>query len=147
MPTTMSDTVELLNFIYKNAQMGQESIGYLLKVVDDPRMRQHLRRQQEEYAGIMEDAHGMMQEDHAGAQGVGAVAKMSAYMMVNMKTMVDKTPSHIAQMMIEGSTKGTIEITKKLKLYKGVDQPAEKLGRRLLAMEEDNIEKLKKFLA
>ena len=50
-------------------------------------------------------------------------------------------------MMIEGSTKGTIEITKKLKLYDGVDHPAEKLGQRLLKMEETNIEKLKDFLA
>ena len=147
MTDTMTDKVELLNFIYKNAQMGAESIGYLLDVVEDTTMRHHLRDQQTEYETIMDEAHSMIQQDHAPTQSVGAMAKISAYMMVNMKTMADSTPSHIAKMMIEGSTKGTIEITKKLKLYKGIDKQAEKLGNRLLAMEEHNIEKLKTFLA
>ena len=73
--------------------------------------------------------------------------QISGDKLYHMKTMVDNTPSHLAKMMIEGSTKGTIEITKKLKLYDGVDHPAEKLGQRLLKMEETNIEKLKDFLA
>lgn len=147
MASTMTDKEELLNFIYKNAQMGEESIGYLLDVVNDTGMRGFLREQQTEYASIMEEAHGLMQRDAVQPDGVGGMAKMSAYMMINMKTMTDNTPSHIAQMMIEGSTKGTIEITKKLKLYEGVDKQAEKLGKRLLTMEEHNIEKLKEFLA
>ncbi len=147
MTGTMTDKVELLNFIYKNAQMGEESIGYLLDVVDDSEMRQFLREQQEEYGKIMEEAHGLIKDEHAETEGVGAMAKVSSYVMVNMKTMTDNTPSHIAKMMIEGSTKGTIEITKKLKLYEGVDRHAEKLGQHLLAMEEHNIEKLKDFLA
>lgn len=147
MTGTMTDKEELLNFIYKNAQMGKDSIGYLLDVVNDTDMRKFLQEQQTEYGTIMEEANSIMQQDHTQPHGVGNMAKISAYMMVNMKTMTDNTPSHIAQMMIEGSTKGTIEITKKLKLYEGIDKQAEKLGKRLLTMEEHNIDKLKEFLA
>ena len=147
MTDTLTDRQELLNFIHKNAQMGEESIGYLLDVTDDDTMRDFLQQQRAEYADVMQQACDMLQQNGARPQGVGSMAKMSAYMMVNTKTMVDNTPSHLAKMMIEGSTKGTIEITKKLKLYDGVDHPAEKLGQRLLKMEETNIEKLKDFLA
>ncbi|MGI6264871.1 MAG: hypothetical protein ACOYJY_05360 [Acutalibacteraceae bacterium] len=138
-----SDREELLNFIYKNAEMGEESIGYLLERVTDTRMRQHLKTQQKEYRSIMHEAHDQFPGE---MQTVGPVAKMSAKMMVDMKMMNDNTPSHVAQMMIKGSTNGVIEITKKLKLYEGVGQNAERLGQKLLDTEEHNIEKLKAFL-
>lgn len=142
----MSDKAELLNFIYKNAQMGEESIGYLLQKTDDARMQKHLQAQQTEYRSITRRAKDMLQSAGSPVTDIGSMARMSAHMMVNMKTMTDNTPSHMAQMMIEGSTKGVIEMTKKLKLYEGVDRQAERLGQHLLEREEQNIEKLKAFL-
>lgn len=143
----MADKSELLNYIYKNAQMGVESIGYLLHKTEDAKMRSHLQAQQAEYRSITGQAKDMLRSTGSPVSDIGDMARMSVRMMVNMKTMMDNTPSHMAQMMIEGSTKGVIEMTKKLKLYEGVDRQAERLGQHLLEQEEQNIEKLKGFLA
>ena len=56
MTDTLTDRQELLNFIHKNAQMGEESIGYLLDVTDDDTMRDFLQQQRAEYADIMQQA-------------------------------------------------------------------------------------------
>lgn len=75
MTDTLTDRQELLNFIHKNAQMGEESIGYLLDVTDDDTMRDFLQQQRAEYADIMQQACDMLQQDGARPQGWAAWQK------------------------------------------------------------------------
>ena len=67
--------------------------------------------------------------------------------MINMQTLTDKSPSHIAEMLIIGSNMGVIDAIKNIKKY---EQEAEaniiKLMKKLLRFEENNIQQLKKFL-
>lgn len=37
--------------------------------------------------------------------------------MINLNTLVNKTSSHISEMLIQGSTMGIIDITKRIKEY------------------------------
>ena len=67
-------------------------------------------------------------------------------MMINMKTMSDKSNSHIADMLIFGSNMGIVEATKKIHKYAGADKEILDLMKKLLAFEERNCEDLKCFL-
>ncbi len=66
--------------------------------------------------------------------------------MINFNTITNKTPSHIAEMLIQGSTMGIIDVTKRLKEYKDVGQDILALADRLLKFEQQNVDELKKFL-
>ena len=88
----------------------------------------------------------MAREEHQEAKGIGAMAKISSYLSVNMNTMIDKTSSHLAEMMMQGSNMGIIEITQKLREYGDADGAVLALGQKLLKTEERNLEQLKKFL-
>lgn len=66
--------------------------------------------------------------------------------MINMNTIKDRTPSHIAEMMIQGSTMGIVDITKKLKEYNKADKDISELGNKLLKFEQQNVEQMKTFL-
>ena len=69
-------------------------------------------------------------------------------MMINMKTLKDKSPNNISEMLIQGSTMGTIQMTKRLNQYKDkIDKEIYQLGKKLLKTEEHNIEDCKKFLS
>ena len=72
--------------------------------------------------------------------------KISVYMSISMKTLMDKTPCHISEMLIQGSTMGIIEATKNLQIYKGADKGILDLADKLLKTEQNNIEQLKPFL-
>lgn len=72
--------------------------------------------------------------------------KIKTYLMINMQTITDKTPSHISEMLIIGSNMGIIDAIKKLKKYKDAEQDIIKLMEKLLKFEEDNVQQLKQFL-
>lgn len=63
-----------------------------------------------------------------------------------MNTLIDKTSSHIAEMMMQGNMMGVIEITKTIKHNPDADAAALQLARDLLQTQENNIQELKQFL-
>ncbi len=142
----MDGNTELLNYIYQNSQMGIKTIEQLLDIVEDKEFTMHLQTQLEEYKKLNQAAIQMLQERGHEEKEIGNMEKISAYISINMKTLTDKTPSHISEMLIQGSTMGTIDASKNIKKYASADSSILKLAEKLLKTEEDNIEQLKKFL-
>ena len=67
--------------------------------------------------------------------------------MVKLQTMAEYSTSHIAKMLIQGSSMGITEAVKKLHQYENdVEKDIKKLMERLQEFEEENVEKLKEFL-
>ena len=66
--------------------------------------------------------------------------------MINIQTLMNKTPSHISEMLITGSTMGVIDAIKNTKKYKDADPNILKLMDDLKIFEERNINQLKSFL-
>lgn len=142
-----SDTnIELLNYIYQNAEMGKQTIPQLLEVAEDASFRKLLESQLREYQEIWEAAASMIRSENGEAKGLNAMAKVSSYISVNFNTMIDKSSSHLAEMMMKGSNMGVIEITQKIKRYENADSGALALAHKLLKTEERNVEQLKQYL-
>ena len=72
--------------------------------------------------------------------------KISSKVGIAMNTFMDNTPSHIAEMVIEGSTMGIVDMTKQLKEHGGCEQSVRRLGEELLQFEQRAVERLKTFL-
>ena len=68
--------------------------------------------------------------------------RMSAGMMARG----DEANSKIAEMMIRGDTTGLVKSMRSLRGYGRRKDPAEGLARQLLAAEQENIERMKRFL-
>ena len=69
-------------------------------------------------------------------------------MSIMMTTMVDSSTPKIAEMMINGSTMGVINLKKRIKQAQteGVSQDVVKIASDIMAFEEDNINKMKNYL-
>lgn len=144
----MNANVEMLNYIYKNAQMGQNSINHLLDIVkEDSKFRNLLDNQFTEYKMIFDTAEKALNEIGYEAKGTSPIQKFETYMMIDIKTLNNKSPDHVAEMLIQGSTMGIIQITRRLKDYSGdVDKNVQKLAEKLLSTEQHNVEECRKFL-
>ncbi len=59
---------------------------------------------------------------------------------------MNKNTSHIAEMMINGTTMGIIDMTKRLNELDDADAGAKKLAEDYIVNEQQNIENLKKHL-
>jgi hypothetical protein len=142
----MNKNAELLNFVYQNSQMGVHTLEQLIDIVEEYEFKRQLESQYREYQDIHRAAKEALNENGYDEKGIGAFDKIKTYLMINMQTMTDKSPSHIAEMLIIGSNMGIINAVKKLKEYKDAEPDIIALMERLLRFEENNVQQLKAFL-
>ena len=143
----MNQNAELLNFIYQNSQMGVSTISQLLKIAkDDAAFKSQLQTQFEEYNEVHEEAKQKLNANGYDEKGITALEKLKTYLMINMQTLTDKSSSHIAEMLIIGSNMGVLDAVKNLKKYPAAEIDIRELMQKLLKIEENNVQQLKKFL-
>lgn len=142
----MNHNIQLLNFIHKNAQMGLVAIEDIIDKIEDENFKQVLRSQNNEYKIIYDECEERLKEEGKMVKETNPLIKVFSYININLSTLMDKTPAHISEMMIRGSTMGIIDITKNIKEYCDADAETLDLANKLLKFEERNVEELKKFL-
>jgi len=142
----MNENIEMLNYIYQNAEMGKTTIDQILKEVEELQFRDVLKEQLKDYQYVVNKCDTLLIESGKLPKGIDAMPKIMSYIKIKFDTLKDDTPSHIAEMIINGSTMGITEITKNLNKYNQVDNSTKDLASRLLKIEQDNIEALKPYL-
>ncbi len=143
----MNANVEMLNYIYQNAQMGQETLNHIIEIANDEHFIKMLNEQLDEYKKIFDVAEEKINNYEKSAKEISGMQKGQAHMMISIQTLKDKTPSHISEMLIKGSTMGVIQMVRKIRQYKNVvDSDILSLGERLLNFEKQNISNCIEFL-
>lgn len=146
MNTSTTDNKEFLNKIYQNAQMGSNSITYVCEKTEDTNLLTQLRIQLQEYNEIASEAANALLENDNIPKEKGPMAQVGLWSSVQMNTLVDKTSSHIAEMMMQGNSMGVIDMAKALRKYKNADKETVALGEKLIKTEEENFQRMKPFL-
>ncbi|MBP3329841.1 MAG: hypothetical protein J6L89_03305 [Clostridia bacterium] len=141
-----SDNHEFLNKIYQNAQMGSNSITYVSEKTEDKELLTELQAQLAEYNEIASEAAKALLENNDIPKEKGPLAQVGLWSSVQMNTLVDKSSSHIAEMMMQGNSMGVIDMSKALRKYKTADNSTVKLGEKLIKTEEENFQRMKPFL-
>lgn len=143
----MNQNAELLNFIYQNSEMGVETLNQIIEIVENPSLAKQLESQRSSYKEIHQKSKEMLNENGYDEKAISTLEKISAYIMINLKTLTDKSDTHISEMLIQGSNMGIIDAAKKINEY---ENSAEKniisLMKKLKKLEEENAEKLKAYL-
>ena len=129
----MSADAEMLNFIYQNSQMGVETLNQLIPMIDNEAFKKRIEAQLKEYEQIHEEAKKLLNRHGYDEKGIGALEKIMAYLMIDMKTLMDKSSSHIAEMLIQGSNMGIIDAVKRINQYeKEAEKEVTALMRRIM---------------
>lgn len=142
----MNGNTELLNFVYQNTEMGVNTMKQILDRVEEGRLKDHLRRQLTGYEDFQQEARKMLNSNGYDEKGISAFEKIRTYLMINIQTMTDVSETHIAKMLIIGSTMGIVEALQDLRKYKDQEKEILKLVERLVDFEEKNVKELKAFL-
>ena len=144
----MINDMTMLNFIRQNTQMGRQGIMDVLPKVENENssFTGALNQQMREYESIYAEADKMLGELGGQRENISAMSKISSQMMTTMKTMTASSVSHIADMMIQGSSMGVTKIIQHQKDYDQINPRISALADKLLRKEQNNIEELKKFV-
>jgi len=142
----MDQTYKLLQSIVENARTGADACDQLLKKTDDAKMRDELMTQKQQYESFARDAEKAISDMGHHPHPQGMMARCGMWMGMQMNTMMDKTSTHIAEMLIEGATMGVVEITKAKNTFTEADANAQGIASDMIVKQQEAIERLKGFL-
>ncbi len=125
--------VELLDQIYRCTLIGIQSVEAVINSVNTTGLLKELDRQMQAYKEINDTAVNLMNQNGLEIENSKKLSKALRWSSIKLSTLVDKSASHIADMMIIGSTMGVIEVTKAFNnCGDGANTQPKPLGRRLL---------------
>ena len=142
----MNNSAELLEYIYQNVKMGEKAIDELTGNIKDEKFLRHIRAQRREYDSFAASAASYLKNFDITPKEKGVMSKAGLAMGVRMNLMKDDSTSHLAEMMIQGSTMGIVDLTKKMKEMSDAEPAVLDLAQRIVTFEENNIDRLKGFL-
>ena len=130
-------SAEVLAEVYRNTQLALQSISNLLPQVEDMPTREELIRQHEEYEQISAKATVLAKDRDIEVKEPNPFKKAMMWGSIKMSTMTDNSPSHIAEMMIQGTVMGITALKKSIgELSPEADDDIRALAQEFLDMEE-----------
>lgn len=138
---------ESLNKIYRNAHIALQSISNVTEETEDSEMLKELKEEYEGYEKIIGEISSYMKRLNLEPKDIGVVKKTMMWSSIKMKTIADNSRNHLADMMIQGTVMGIIELYTVLSMNKSVlDEETLSLINKLLDLEEGYEKRLKALL-
>lgn len=138
--------LDLLEKTYQNASMGITAIEAVLDKVTDQQFSNDLHKQLRDYQEIADKSRRQMHIDGVKAKDVSLYNRAMLKGNVKMNMLVNSSDSHIAQMVIKGSTMGVTQMTKLLHAKSNAEGMSTKIAEDFVKKEEKNIEVMKNYL-
>ena len=142
----MNDNFTVLNEIHKGLVMGMESISVVSSKVGDKNFKQLLEEEYAQYGNLLDRVNTSL--EGAGKQGedTSASQKVMGWTSIQMSTITDKSNSHIAEMLINGTTMGIIKGRKLYNQYPDISKETRQTLDDFVQEQEHQVEKLKEWL-
>ena len=143
----MEKNLDFIGEVYRNASIALESISDVMPEIENDCLKNEIHNQYQGYEKFINELTSYMQEKGYEIKDIGAMKKAMMWSAIKMNTAFDSTHSHIAEIMIKGTVMGITELTKIINETEGLtDEKALAFAKRLLSMEEEYEERLKKHL-
>lgn len=142
----MKNNKEILSSLLKTVQMGQVGIRSVLDIGMKADLREVLESQMREYDDIETEAHSLASQRGWELKDLDPAVRFLSDRMTRVRLSGKNVDSKIADMMIQGNTKGVIKSLKNLHQYTGQDVPIRVLTQKLLDCETANIRQMQQFL-
>ena len=136
----------VLDESYRNTRMGREAINVIIGKVEDDDLALDLNRQACKFIQLEEK---LQKEYHKAKETLPEDSIMNRTRLwsgIQMNTLLNASTEHLADMMIQGNTRGITELMKTVKKNKSVQKEYYEMAQELMDFEEKNIEKLKAYL-
>ena len=142
----MKNSQQILSSVLKTAQMGQVGIRSVLDTRMRPGLRKALEQQLREYDQIETEAHALASQRGWELKDLDPALRMMSKMVTRMKLSAGGSESKIADMMIQGNTKGMIKGLRNMHQFPREDSRISALSQKLLDTENANIRQMQAFL-
>lgn len=138
--------IDLLEKTYKNAKTGITAIESVMDKASNQEFSQVLHQQLKDYQDIASKTQEQLEKHNAIIKDLTLIEKTMMKGNIKMNTMKDSSDSHIANMVIKGSTMGITQMTALLNDKTDTDGFSAKIAQEFIEKEQKNIEIMKSYL-
>ena len=138
------EDINVLDELSKGACMGMDAIKFILDKVEDESLYKELENQYNQYKEIKNKIDKLYPSDKEPHE-TNIMNKAMTWYGIEMKTLSDKSTSKIAELLLQGTNMVIIE-GRKLLNHKNSTEEINQLVEEYVKMQEQDVEKLKKYL-
>lgn len=145
----MDVNTELLEYIYQSSEMGVVSLTNLLKDINgkENKLKPIISEELSSYEKYQKESKKLLFKNNTEVKENSMMTKMMSKMGISKEVKKDNSDAAIAHMVIEGFTMGVVDMETKIKNFKkDADKKVLKLAENYLEFQQNEIEKLKKYL-
>lgn len=138
--------IAVLNEISKACQLSMNNISYLANMVNDKEMRKELVVAYSQYSNIVLQINQRFESYGEVPDEASIKLKLIGMSSIRAETCRDKSNSHIAEIMIQGTVMGVIKSQKIINAKLEIDQETTDLLNTFNNFQMQNMQKFYKFL-
>ncbi len=142
----VNNTVRLLSEVERAAAFGRDSVGAVIRHVDNTALRRDLIRSRTEYGSVCDDAKNSLAKIGYRAGKNPQSVKMMMRTAVSAHLNRRRDTSAAAKMMIQGCTMGNIELLRAIHNNPAASPKAVSIASRAIKEQERTIESMKRYL-
>lgn len=141
-----TNTVKLFDDAFKNVRMGSYAIDCIIDKIEDIKLLNLIRKQNEFYFEITNKLTEFTKQNKLTPKDLNSMLKTSSYVGINLKTLFNKNTSHLAEMLIQGTTMGITTLIKEMNQTTTINTELVELAKEIVGSQEKFVESLKDFL-
>jgi len=138
--------LDLLEKTYQNASIGITAIEAVIGKASSKELSEDLHMQLKDYQELLDKSKEQLLKNGAKVKDKSLYDKTMMKSNVKMNTMINSSDSHIADMVIKGSTMGITQMTKLLNASKNADGESTQIASDFIKKEQKNIDVMKNYL-
>ncbi len=142
-----NDDKELLGGIFKLSETGMESTKAVMPKVKEQQLKNELQEQYNDYCEAKSKTEQALVDAGVFPEEPGMLSKAAMWGSIQLKTLAEQSSDHIAEMMINGTTMGIVDLTKHLGACQNANKSVREYAQSFIRNEERHIDNLKAFLA
>lgn len=136
----------LLACVHRSAQTGMYTIPRINAETENERFIAETNRQYRDYVKIYRLSKSLIPDRKPFNWDMSPIAALRTASMIKLGAFTDDSVSHLAEMLLMGTVAGATDLRRHLSACKGVDKQSKTLAIGLIKLEEQNIDRLKRFL-
>ena len=138
----MDNNIDILDELNKGCCMGIDALDFIIDKIDEPKFKELLESQLNHYHSLS-DKINLLHDTNIHETNL--MTKAMTWYGIEKDTMMDKSVSKVADLLINGTNMGIIEGQKILN-NKTMDKKVHKICKEYVKMQQNYVDKLKEFL-
>lgn len=140
------DDAKLLQEVQRNTELGMTAIDTILDKIEDDAFTLQLSRQSLRYSEIHNKALDRILENEGDVYRGNQITDIMLRGSIHANTAFNVSREHLAEMMIQSSSRGITNMWKSMKHNRLATDEAVELAQELVDFEQDNIRRLREYL-